>query len=96
MKTILCTICVVLACVFAFWREGIAELDDVGHFDWLVFLRAFLFGLVMAGVYLLPSLLAEQRRHRNFVAILILNLFLGWTFLGWVGALIWAIIRHAP
>jgi hypothetical protein len=37
--------------------------------------------------------LAEERRHRNLAAIVVLNLLLGWTFLGWVGALIWAIIR---
>jgi hypothetical protein len=94
MKALLITISVVLAAAFAFWREGIAELDDVGHFEWAVFTRAFLCGLVMVWIYLLPALLAEQRRHRNLVAILLLNLFLGWTFLGWVGALIWSIYRE--
>jgi hypothetical protein len=33
---------------------------------------------------------ARRRRHPNTVAIGILNLFLGWTFLGWVAALVWA------
>ncbi|HVO92518.1 MAG TPA: superinfection immunity protein [Terriglobales bacterium] len=41
-------------------------------------------------LYFLPALTASQRRHRNRHAIGIMNLFLGWTLLGWIGALIWA------
>lgn len=40
--------------------------------------------------YLIPALVAHQRAHKNFSSILVLNLFLGWTFLGWVIALIWS------
>lgn len=40
--------------------------------------------------YFLPFIIASQRRHRNAGAILITNLLLGWTFIGWVIALIWA------
>jgi hypothetical protein len=40
--------------------------------------------------YFLPAIVASLRRHANAAAILILNLFLGWTFLGWVIALIWS------
>jgi len=40
-------------------------------------------------LYFLPAFLA--RKKRQFVPILMLNIFLGWTLLGWVGALIWAI-----
>jgi hypothetical protein len=41
-------------------------------------------------IYFLPALIARRRLHRNATAILVLNWFLGWTFLGWVIALIWA------
>jgi Superinfection immunity protein len=37
-----------------------------------------------------PRLIALWRRHRQTLAIFILNLFLGWTLLGWVDALVWA------
>ena len=47
-------------------------------------------GIIILLVYFLPSIVAVQRRHHNSNAILILNLFLGWTFLGWVAALVWA------
>src|SRR5260370_6868323 len=40
--------------------------------------------------YLLPSFVAAARGHRNGQAILLLNLFLGWTVLGWIVALVWA------
>jgi len=50
----------------------------------------YLFYLIIIVIYLFPSLIAYKRSHLNMDAILILNLFLGWTFLGWVIALVWA------
>ena len=40
-------------------------------------------------LYFLPSFLARDRR--NFAAIFVFNFFLGWTFIGWIIALIWAV-----
>jgi hypothetical protein len=47
--------------------------------------------MVAATVYFLPGLIAADRRHRNRYAIFALNLLLGWTFLGWVAALVWSL-----
>lgn len=48
-------------------------------------------GLVVLGVvlfiYLLPWFVAEQRGHPNAGSIAVINIFLGWTFVGWVVAL---------
>jgi hypothetical protein len=41
-------------------------------------------------LYFIPYLIAAHRYHHQKVAIFMLNLFLGWTFLGWVIALIWS------
>ena len=41
-------------------------------------------------IYFLPVIVAWSRWHRNEYAIGMLNTFLGWTFLGWVIALVWA------
>ena len=38
--------------------------------------------------YLLPAYIAHQRNHRNKLAIVWLDILLGWTFLGWVAALV--------
>jgi hypothetical protein len=46
-----------------------------------------LFGAVF---YFLPSIVAFARRHHNGLAIFILNLFLGWSVLGWIIALVWS------
>lgn len=45
----------------------------------------------LLGLYFLPSIGARLRGHPNAQAIIVLNLFLGWTFVGWVVALIWAV-----
>lgn len=46
--------------------------------------------------YFVPTVVAVRRRHPQIVAIVVLNLFLGWTFLGWLGALIWALVKNVP
>ena len=45
---------------------------------------------VALAVYFLPWLCAASQNHPYRSAIFILNLFAGWTFFGWVGALVWA------
>ena len=41
-------------------------------------------------LYFLPALIGAAREHHNRWAIFWLNLFLGWTILGWIAAFIWA------
>jgi Fe2+ transport system protein B len=48
-------------------------------------------GLVMIAFYLLPGIVAAIRQHHNQNAIFLLNIFLGWTILGWIIAIIWAV-----
>lgn len=43
-------------------------------------------------IYFLPSVVA--RKKENFKAIFVLNFFLGWLFLGWVIALVWAVMKE--
>ena len=45
-------------------------------------------------IYFFPTLVAFLREKNNTTAILILNLFLGWTFVGWVIALVWATTKN--
>ena len=46
--------------------------------------------IVLLAIYFLPWFVARSRRHHATDAIFIANLVLGWTFLGWFGALAWA------
>jgi len=46
---------------------------------------------VVVMTYLLPTFLALGRRHKALPAIFALNLFLGWSLLGWVAALVWSL-----
>lgn len=49
--------------------------------------------LIVVGLalYFAPSAIASGRGHPNAAAIFALNLFLGWTLLGWVAALVWGL-----
>ncbi len=45
-------------------------------------------------VYFIPSIVANNKQHPQKTAILLLNIFLGWTYLGWVVALVWANVKE--
>ena len=47
-------------------------------------------------LYFLPALVAEHRHKANQLAILVLNLLLGWTLIGWTIALVWALTQDQP
>lgn len=53
-------------------------------------LQTVLLLLVALIVYVLPSIVGWNKR--NAAAIIALNLFFGWTGIGWVIAFIWAFI----
>lgn len=44
-------------------------------------------------IYMIPACIAASRRHRNTMAIAVLNLFFGWTMVGFVGCLVWSLIN---
>ena len=46
--------------------------------------------IVIIGFYLLPGIIASIRKHGSVVAIWIVNIFLGWTVLGWFISLVWS------
>jgi len=91
-------------------REGKLALMGTGGLAVLVLLIAYpnvgdwigeiIAGLVVLGViavfYFFPTIVALLRDHHKLSAIAVLNLFLGWTFLGWVAALIWACATIRP
>ncbi|WP_041752371.1 superinfection immunity protein [Pseudomonas protegens] len=61
------------------------ELNAFGKliaFSGVIFIPAF---------YMLPTIEAWIRKRSNLSAIAAVNFFLGWSLLGWVGALVWAL-----
>ena len=46
---------------------------------------------IILALYFLPAFLAAVRSHHQTMAIVALNVLLGWTLLGWVLALVWAL-----
>ena len=67
--------------------EGLAKLFP-GVEDWLIVLiPLFLIA------YFIPFFVASAREHRFSNAIGLINLLLGWTVIGWLAAIIWAVNR---
>ena len=64
-------------------------MDDL-HTSLTLFVGLLVAALSLA-VYVLPSIVAGSRHKRNPGAIVALNLLAGWTVVGWVAALVWAL-----
>ncbi len=45
-------------------------------------------------IYFVPTFIAFIRRKKQFWAIFVINLCLGWTGIGWIGALFWAVFKE--
>ena len=73
---------------------GSEEIDDLlgaaGPIKLLVLAIAAL------AVYFFPYWVALLRRHHSVAAVFALNLLLGWTFVFWVLALVWALSNAWP
>ena len=52
---------------------------------------AFVFLAAMGAIYLLPTIIGVNRQHPSAGGIFVINLFFGWTLLGWVIALAWSV-----
>lgn len=59
-------------------------MDNLGYFFLFVLLAIIL-------TYFFPAIVAVARKKRNWGAIFVLNLLAGWTFVGWIAALVWAL-----
>jgi hypothetical protein len=56
---------------------------------------ASIFMMVLAtSGYLLPAIIAKCRNHYNRGAIFVLTLLGGWTLVGWIIAMVWAMLRQ--
>lgn len=51
---------------------------------------AFGLAIILLAIYFIPLFVAVMREHKNAVPIAVLNTLLGWTFFGWVFALVWS------
>lgn len=46
--------------------------------------------IVCVSIYMIPSVIAYKRKHPQFIPILIIDLFFGWSGIAWVGVLAWS------
>jgi hypothetical protein len=51
--------------------------------------------IILLALYFIPALVAYSRSLANTSSIFIVNLFLGWSLIGWVVALAWAVAGTA-
>ena len=81
-------------------RAEIDKINGIGHSSPIQVNASGYFGISVAGflmiglgivAYFIPGIIAVTRRHRKATSILLVNLFFGWSVLGWIFALVWAL-----
>ena len=55
----------------------------------IVAILIIIFSIIL---FLLPIIIAISRNHPNKVAIILINVLVGWTGIGWLIALIWSVL----
>ena len=76
-------------------KPGETMPDQTGHDIGAAFTAILLLALALS-LYMLPTIIAMTRSHPNTASIFVINLLLGWSILGWAGALAWAVIQIKP
>jgi Superinfection immunity protein len=66
-------------------HQNPGSASDVGEYA-----IDFAVGIIGLLIYFTPSISAALRGKKNAFAIFMLNFLLGWTFIGWVIAMVWA------
>ena len=69
-------------------------VSAVGTMGASMVIPIIIWGTLGLFVYFIPYLVAHKKQHIQKTPILLLNIFLGWTFIGWVIALIWAVMEN--
>lgn len=62
--------------------------------DFLTVVLFLFFVACSITIYFLPTIICCYRNHRQSVPIFILNMFLGWSLIGWVIALVWSVMEY--
>jgi uncharacterized membrane protein YhaH (DUF805 family) len=56
-----------------------------------IFIPFMAIAIVGGIAYLLPTIVGALRRRKDLGRIVIVNMLLGWTFIGWCVALLWSL-----
>jgi hypothetical protein len=50
--------------------------------------------ILIVFIYMLPSLIAYSREHPHRDLVVVFNIFLGWTLIGWIVVFLWAALAR--
>lgn len=59
-------------------------------------MKGFFYWIIIMTMYFVPTMVACKRNHPKSVAITALNYLSGWTIIGWIGAIVWALADAGP
>lgn len=72
------------------FEQGV-DMDSLMEGLVVICLLAIIFGF-MLGLYFLPTIIALAMHNYHALPIFLMNFFTGWTGIGWLGCLIWALV----
>ena len=65
------------------------------HFEFSFPYWGFPFGILGLALYFLPTIIAAIRRSKSLLGIVLVNVLLGWTMVGWIISLVWSLVGEA-
>lgn len=83
-------ICLILACIFVVMY---ATSIGTGPEAESMLMSIAILGCIAYYLYFLPTVIATKKKHPNTTAIFLVNLLFGFTCIGWIVALIFAVME---
>ena len=71
------------------WLIGVGTTGTIAD-KWIAAFICLVVVALYGIIFMLPTLIAEHRKHHNLLAIFLVNILLGWLGIGWIVALIWS------
>jgi hypothetical protein len=77
------------------YNDGVARRRSQQLYNGMITIVIVILLACSPFAYFFPSFVAWRRKKANFRAIFALNCLAGWTFVGWVVAMVWALTNDA-
>lgn len=72
---------------------GMGQYSDLNWFGTLIAASFFITAPIL---YFMPTIEANRRESKSTGSVALLNLLLGWTLIGWIAAMLWAMRDATP
>ena len=82
-------------CITSWFGTGMMDLEPP-LFSISIIIATLSLVVISVLFYLIPTIIATRKKHPQKIPIILVNILLGWSFIVWIVALVWACMNSTP